>query len=413
MNTPQWIVTQIEARERYAVPRALHARGHLQHFFTDIWWTGKSNCVKHLPGGDALLHRFNPDLPPDRVTGFNAFGIYCTAKKMLRGKPKSANQLYSHFLKVGEGFAQRVNRRLARMNLDPHSTAAFLFTTGALETCRFLRERQIPIIVDQLDPARLDEEMWGAEIQRWPGWEEFPGKVPEAYYARLNEEWRLADRVIVNSNWSRSALLKDGVAPEKIAVIPLCYEPDPDAPAVNPRDASPRPLTVLWLGQIILRKGIPYLFEAAAKLAATNIRFIVAGRMGISEKALAAAPKNVQVLGRVDHAQATKLFCESDVFVLPTLSDGFALTQLEAMSFGLPVITTPNCGDVVTDGSDGFIIPPRDSQALADAIERLDRDRALLSEMSRRALETARHPRFSLQGYADAVENVLAQLRRT
>jgi glycosyltransferase involved in cell wall biosynthesis len=411
MNSPKWIVTQIEARERYAVPRAFHARGHLDHFFTDVWWTGKSKWTKRLPGGEALTHRFHPDLPPERVTGFNRFGIYHAALRMFRGKPKSAAQLYTEFVRIGEGFARRVNRALDRLHLDPASSAAFLFSTGALETCQYLKEQKIPIIVDQLDPARLDEQMVQAEIERWPGWEEFPGKVPEIYYSRLEGEWRLADRVIVNSNWSRSALLQNGVSAEKIAVVPLCYEQGSNAPTAAARDSSKRPLKVLWLGQIVLRKGIPYLFEAAAKLKETDIQFIVAGRMGISETGLAAAPANVKVLGRVTHDEAVNLYAQSDVFVLPTVSDGFALTQLEAMSFGLPVITTPNCGDVVTNGSDGFIIPPRDSDALADAILRIDRDRELLHEMSVRALETVNHPRFKLDGYADAVENVLAGLR--
>jgi glycosyltransferase involved in cell wall biosynthesis len=60
--------------------------------------------------------------------------------------------------------------------------------------------------------------------------------------------------------------------------------------------------------------------------------------------------------------------------VLPTISDGFALTQLEAMSHGLPVITTPNCGEVVRDGIDGFVIPPADATALANALRTLLED---------------------------------------
>jgi glycosyltransferase involved in cell wall biosynthesis len=195
-------------------------------------------------------------------------------------------------------------------------------------------------------------------------------------------------------------------------VVPLCYEPG-SLPAPPPRAANSaaRPLTVLWIGQIILRKGIPYLFEAAAKLIKSNVRFIVAGRVGISTKGVCAAPANVTILGHITHAQAARQFSEADVFVLPTVSDGFALTQLEAMSFGLPVITTPNCGDVVTHGMDGLIVPPRDSQALADAIASLEGNRPRLREMSARALQTVRQPRYSLDGYADAVESALAAMR--
>jgi glycosyltransferase involved in cell wall biosynthesis len=305
-----------------------------------------------------------------------------------------------------------VNRHLAASKIDPAGTAAFLFSTGAMETCQYLKKIGVPVIVDQLDPARVDEEMIRAEIERWPGWEEMPGKIPELYYSRLEEEWRLADLVLVNSNWSRLALLKQGVPAGKIIVVPLCYESGSAKSAARQMTSPEKPFTVLWIGQIVLRKGIPYLFEAAAKLQKANVRFVVAGRIGISDKGLCAAPPNVTVLGHITQADANRHFSEADVFVLPTLSDGFALTQLEAMSFGLPVITTPNCGNVVTHGVDGLIIPTGDSQALADAIASLESNRPLLREMSEKALQTVKDPRFSLNGYAEAVEGALAGLNK-
>jgi glycosyltransferase involved in cell wall biosynthesis len=408
----RWIVSQIGSRERYAVPRAFHARGHLGHFFTDIWSGRAVSLAKRLPRGDAFAHRFHAELPHELVTGFNLFGLHCATRHLWRGRPKTMAEQYDEYTWIGREFAQRVNGGLSRMKLDPATWAAFLFSTGALETCQFLRERGVPIVVDQLDPAQLDEQMIQEEIERWPGWEEFPGKIPASYYDRLIEEWRLADIVLVNSNWSRSSLLKQGVDAKKIIVVPLCYEPDPHQPAATPRAAaSTKPLNVLWLGQIVLRKGIPYLFEAAAKLMNANVRITVAGRVGISDKGIRAAPPNVNILGKITHAEAVRCYSQADVFVLPTLSDGFALTQLEAMSFGVPVITTPNCGDVVTHGRDGYILPPRDSQAMADAIAGLEGNRQLLHEMSAQAIETVKHPRYSLAGYADAVEGALAAFR--
>jgi glycosyltransferase involved in cell wall biosynthesis len=412
MNGPQWIVSQIGSRERYAVPRAFEARGHLKHFYTDIWLKRGRNLLKRLPRGDGLAHRYHSALPPERVTGFNVFGIDAATRGIWRRAARTRDEVYSEYIRIGEGFARRVTDRLSQTNIDPSETAAFLFTTGAMESCEYLRKLGVPIVADQLDPARVDEEMIAQEIERWPGWEEFPGKIPEAYYSRLAREWELSDIVLVNSNWSRLALLKEGVDAAKIIVVPLCYEQG-SLPAVQRQSGSDsKPLTVLWLGQIVLRKGIPYLFDAAKKLAASNVRFIVAGRIGISEKGLSSAPENVTVLGKITHGEAAKHFAEADVFVLPTVSDGFALTQLEAMSFGLPVITTPNCGDVVTNGMDGFIIPPRDSDALADAIMRVNKDRALLRQMQAKALETVKDPRFSLEGYADAVESALAKFRQ-
>ncbi|MEJ0090088.1 MAG: glycosyltransferase family 4 protein [Limisphaerales bacterium] len=96
------------------------------------------------------------------------------------------------------------------------------------------------------------------------------------------------------------------------------------------------------------------------------------------------------------------------MFVLPTLSDGFALTQLEAMAQGLPVVTTPCCGEVVTDGVDGFVVPPRDVMALASTFQRFLMEPELLRRQSAAALVKARQ--FTLERLSEnlvKLENIL------
>jgi glycosyltransferase involved in cell wall biosynthesis len=120
---------------------------------------------------------------------------------------------------------------------------------------------------------------------------------------------------------------------------------------------------------------------------------------------IATVASNVTILGHVNRESAKRLYSTADVFVLPTLSDGFAITQLEAMAHGLPVIATNRCGEVVTDSQDGFIVPVRDAVALAGAISRIDDDRGLLSAMSERALRTAQ--RFTVQRYVRELESAV------
>ena len=130
---------------------------------------------------------------------------------------------YDGYDAVGRAFAERVVRHVERSDFDPLRSAAFLFSTGALETARRLREMRVPVVVDQLDPAQLDEQMVQAEAERWPDWEACRRPVPQSYYDRLAEEWRLADRIVVNSTWSRQNLLNQGVDPAKVVVVPLCF----------------------------------------------------------------------------------------------------------------------------------------------------------------------------------------------
>jgi len=94
-------------------------------------------------------------------------------------------------------------------------------------------------------------------------------------------------------------------------------------------------------------------------------------------------------VGQVPRSQVREEFLRADVFAFPTLVEGFALSHLEAMACGLPVVTTPGCGPAVREGQDGFVVPPRDAHALADKIAAIITDRALRRRMSESARERA------------------------
>jgi glycosyltransferase involved in cell wall biosynthesis len=112
--------------------------------------------------------------------------------------------------------------------------------------------------------------------------------------------------------------------------------------------------------------------------------------------------------GPVSRSGAAEWYRKADLFVLPTISDGFAITQLEAMSHGLPVITTPCCGEVVSDGVDGFIVPPRDADALARLFLRYLAEPELLREQQQAALTKAKQ--FTLERLAEKLGRLEAAL---
>jgi glycosyltransferase involved in cell wall biosynthesis len=405
----QWIVSQIGSRELYGCPLSFERRGHLKLFYTDAWVKRFRGVFAKMPAPwFGLARRFHAELPPQKVVGFTTATLLDEFGGKLERGPRTTEKEFLRYLYTGKLFARRVARHLAKQRLDPSRDAVYAFTTGALEILNLARDRGLLAVANQLDPARTDQDMIREEAERWPGWEALPGKVPEAYFERLEAEWRASDLIFVNSEFSRRAIHSQGVPLKKLAVVPLAYEVE--AP-VSQKVVSPaeQPLQVLWLGQIVLRKGIPYLFEAARKLLGENVRFTVAGRIGISDVALKSAPANVNVVGKVNREEALRLYQTADVFVLPTISDGFAITQLEAMSYGLPVITTPNCGDVVTPGEDGNILPIRDAEALAEAIAGLAGDRSRLQAMAERALVKSRQ--FTLERYAGTIEAAAAAVR--
>src|SRR5262249_30606336 len=150
---------------------------------------------------------------------------------------------------------------LLKEKYDPKRDVYFGFNTAALETLRYFRSLGVNTVVDQIDPARYEQKVVDEERLKWPGWEARPGRIPDAYFERLEVEWQRADRIVVTSRGTAAALEWQGVPREKLVIIPLAFELV--EPVREPRSAHHRRLTVLWVGSVQLRKGIPYLLEAA------------------------------------------------------------------------------------------------------------------------------------------------------
>jgi glycosyltransferase involved in cell wall biosynthesis len=394
----KWICAQDGAREHYALPRALHREGRLALLATEFW-AGRGLRAGRMA---ALGSRWDPDLDDARIISWNAHYILRRFNRAVTGERHDNS--YEAFVRNGRWLSEKVRNFLERHAVELGDKVVFSYDTTALELFELSRRRGARCVLGQMDPNRVEFELVREEEKRWPGWALRETKVPGEYLARREQEWALADRVLVNSEFCRQALLRQGVPEEKLVVVPLCYEdkahtcravgtaegiancqspiakdqtliarsPSPMANGHWPTDRKrkDRALRVLFLGQVILRKGIQYLVEAAKLLRDENVFFDVVGPIGISDASIESAPPNVIFHGRVMRDNAGEWYRRADVFVLPTLSDGFAITQLEAMAHGLPVIATPNCGDVVTHGVDGFIIPIRDSVALAGAVGR-------------------------------------------
>jgi glycosyltransferase involved in cell wall biosynthesis len=209
--------------------------------------------------------------------------------------------------------------------------------------------------------------------------------VPDEFFERLRAEWSVARRIIVNSAWSKSALTQQGVPAGKIKVCPLACKPS-ESPA-RPRFHERPRFRVLWLGRLSLGKGIVYAIEAARMLERHNVDFTFAGPIDVR---LPALPANCTYIGRIPQSQVGTQYGSHDLFIFPTLSDGFGRTQLEAMAHGLPVIATPNCGEVVEHGISGLIVPLRDSRALAEAILEICGNRSKIEAMSAAAVRRSR-----------------------
>ena len=208
---------------------------------------------------------------------------------------------------------------------------------------------------------------------------------------RKDEELRLADRIFVASTFTRRTLEQCPFPIAPISVVPygadigICSSPQK---TTKPSD----PLRILFVGGLGQRKGLSYLLEAIKTLG-PSVHLTLIGRKSVDScRPLDMATDTHRWIPSLPHEDILREMRNHDVFVFPSLFEGFGLVITEALSQGLPVITTPNtCGpDVISEGVDGFIIPIRDSEAIAEKIELLLRDRNLLAAMSEAAQEKAR-----------------------
>jgi glycosyltransferase involved in cell wall biosynthesis len=271
-------------------------------------------------------------------------------------------------------FQQKVVAYLC--NYEPRSDnkepTVFSYSYASREIFCFAKSHSWRTVLGQIDPGPEEEAIVAEEVARVP---ELAGEwhsAPADYWKAWREECDAADRIIVNSQWSRSCLVKAGVNDSKLFVTPLAYEsPITDTRITRkyPSHFTPdRPLRVLFLGQINLRKGIARLLKAARSFQSQPVDFLMAGPIQINiPEDLRLNPK-IRWVGPVTRSKVRNYYEQADVFILPTLSDGFGLTQLEALAHRLPVITSRQCGEVVIDRVNGLLLEEPTAAAIEEAL---------------------------------------------
>ena len=157
----------------------------------------------------------------------------------------------------------------------------------------------------------------------------------------------------------------------------------PAVPATH-RQAHGAECTFLFAGGISQRKGIKYLLEAWRLIRRPGWRLQLLGPLPKDIAPLRPYLETVEPLGQVAHAEMPARMAQADVFVFPSLFEGSAVVTYEALACGLPSVVTPDAGSVVRDGIEGFLVGPRDIDALASRMEQLGSDPALRDQMGAR-----------------------------
>jgi glycosyltransferase involved in cell wall biosynthesis len=257
-------------------------------------------------------------------------------------------------------------------------------------------------VLGQIDPGPVEERIV-ARFQADGKWQ----PAPKAYWDNWRNECSLADQIVVNSQWSKDALLSEGIPVEKIQIIPLAYESSTDSRSFQrlyPRAFSTeRPLRVLFLGQINLRKGVQQLLDAVQLLKGEPVEFWFVGPTQISVPQDLKLHPQCRWFGGAPRVEVDSYYRDADVFILPTLSDGFGLTQLEAQSWKLPVHASRYSGEVVQDGFNGVLLGEVSGEAIANVLREFLQAPHTLSAMS---VRSAVDDRFSLKALASSLKSL-------
>ena len=348
----------------YQAVRGLHSHGLLHHLL----------CGSYRP----------TEIPGEKI---RAMGLPSRALRKLAVYDRSKWLWYLHSL-LFDAWASR--------HLEP---ADLFHVWGNYGLGSLLRAKAIGTmtVVERasshpLYQIRLLEE----EYARWG----LTFRIPQAMLKRGLAEMEVADYVLIPSDFVRQSFLDQGFSEERLIQVPFGVDVDRFRPADQP---SGQPFRVLFVGQVGIRKGVVYLLEAWRQLGWRDAELGVVGRVATEVKPILARYADLPGVRFIGHtSDPVGAYQSADVFAFPTIEEGSALVTYEALACGLPVVTTPNAGSVVRDSIEGFIVPIRDVDALAAALEQLR------LEMGRVA--RARAEEFTWEKYGDSLARAYEQL---
>ena len=403
---PRIVVAQLGARMDYAIPRMLHEAGLLEHFYTDICAiNGWPSLLKYLPdflqplGLRRLLERDPKQIPKEKITAFTSFGweYYQRQRRAKTRSDTTAVHLWS---------AREFCNRILKQGFG-QATGIYTFNSAGLELLQAAKAQSLRTLMEQtIAPKRIEDQLLREEQQAFPDWESplSDDVFSEQFSEREQTEWRIADVILCGSEFVREGIAACGGPVERCAVVPYGVDIRFSPIERPPHDG---PLRVLTVGAVGLRKGSPYVLEAARRLKG-KAEFRMVGSIQVLPQAEAGLRTRLELIGPVPRMEILSHYAWADVFLLPSLCEGSATVVYEALATGLPVICTPNTGSVVRDGVDGFIVPIRDPDSIARMIEAYYHDQDLLQRHRQAVLQCQAFIRFPR--YLSDLQSVIANL---
>jgi alpha-maltose-1-phosphate synthase len=367
----------------FDLARELEARGHLQRIYSGFPW-----------------RRLQKEgLPQEQVATFPWMHSSLVLLERHIGIPPQLSARLNYFNSV-------LLDRWVASRIEPCDVVVALSSAG-LATGRLVKQRGGRYVCDRgSSHIRYQHAILDEEYRRWG----LSSRVfDERHLAREEAEYAVADAVTVPSEFARRSFIEMGVSPDKLVKIPYGVSLTRFQPSQPP---SADHFDILFAGAVSLRKGVPYLLQAYRMLKHPRKRLRLIGHVHPDTPAVLQriGLDGVELLGSQPQAKLAEYMSGSHVMVLPSIEEGLALVQAQALACGCPVISSVNTGgeDLFTDGVEGFFVPIRDPAAIHDRLAQLASNYDLQQRMRSAALARVR----SLGGWHEYGEQYTAFLQR-
>lgn len=300
------------------------------------------------------------------------------------------------------------------INLKSHQlSAVYCYEDAAFHTFKAAKQLDLKCFYDlPIAYWQTSQRLLREEAERLPNWEptlvgtrDSPAKLQ-----RKTEELDLADVVICPSKFVYDSLPPTAHKNKKCIVAEF-GSPEIRLQTQKSTDFTRSPLRLLFAGSMTQRKGLADLFAAMKLLNRSDVELVVIGTPLMPMEFYRNQLPNFTYEVTRPHPAVLQLMQSCDVFVLPSIVEGRALVQQEAMSCGLPLIVTANAGgeDLIDEGKTGFLVPIRSPEKIAEKIAHFADNRHKLNEMSTLARQKA--AQITWNNYCQKILNVVQSSR--
>ena len=207
---------------------------------------------------------------------------------------------------------------------------------------------------------------------------------------REEREYQLADRIVVLSRFAYNSFIAEGVPSNKVSIMPLGSQIETFRPSLEVVEArcqrilAGEPLRILYVGTCSWRKGMWDMLTLLRQFQSNNVRFQF---IGTCEPSLATmlqdADTGIELIARQPQYELPQWYAKNDMFIFPTIEDGFAVVLAQAYASAMPILTTTNCAgsDMIEEGQTGWVLPIRTPETFIERLRWCDAHRTELAEM--------------------------------